>query len=89
MESCCRGGLGEGKGQFQKLTAKAKTPVLSPSEVHVLCSGQLPSTLRSLSRAGFAVLRKYKIVFHMVIAALLGESSVSGWSQTQNRGLGT
>ena len=89
VERCCRGSLGEGKGQFQKLTAKAKTPVLSPSEVHVLCTGQLPSTLRSLSRAGFAVLLKYKIVFHMVIAALWSQSSVSEWSQTQNCGLST
>ena len=89
VESCCRGGLGEGKSQFQKLTARAKTPVLSPSEVHVLCSGQLPITSRSLSCTNSAVLLEDMIVFHMVIAALWGQSSVSGWSQTQHHGLGS
>ena len=82
-----RGCLGVSKGQFQKLTVRAKTPVLFPSEVHVLCSGQFPSTSRSLSHASFAVLGDHKIVFHMVTAALWGQSSVSGWSQTQHHGL--
>lgn len=88
VESCWRGDLGVSKGQFQKLTARAKTPVLSPSEVHVLCSGQFPSTSRTLSCASSAVLGEHKMVFHRVMAALWGQSSVSGQSQTQNRGLG-
>ena len=78
MGSCWSGNLGASKGQFQKLTARAKTSVASPSEVRVLCSGQLPSTSRSSSMTVFAVLNEHMSVFHMVVAALWGQSSVSG-----------
>ena len=76
-----------GEGGFQKLTARGKTPVVSPSEVPVLCSGQFPITSRSLSCTNSAVLLEDMIAFHMVIAALWDQSSVSGWYQTSQGGL--
>ena len=38
--------------------------------------------------AGSAVLHEHMMVFHMVVAALWGQSSVSGESGTQHHGLG-
>ena len=70
MESCWRGSLGASKGHLQKLTVRAKTPVLSPSEVHLLCSGQLLSTYRSIGGTSSAVLGEHMMVFHMAMAAL-------------------
>ena len=81
--------LGASKGLFQKLTARAKTSVSSPSEVRMLCSGQLPSTSRSSCSASSAVLGEDMIVVHMVAAALWGQNSVSGGRQPQHCGLGS
>ena len=54
--------------------AKAKTPVVSPSEVHVLCPGQSASISRSICSTASTVLHEDMIVVHMVIAALWGQS---------------
>lgn len=86
---CWRVGLGAGKGQLQKLTARAKTPASSPSEVCTLSTGQALSTWRSSCSAGSAVLLEDMMVAHMVAAALWGQSSVSGLSRPQRRGLGS
>lgn len=86
--SCWRGGLGASQGQLQELTARAKTPVLSPSEVYTLSTGQAFSTLRSICSAGSAVPVEDMITPHMAVAALWGQSSVSGGSGPQHCGLG-
>lgn len=80
--------LGASKGLGQKLTARAKTSELSPSEVHVLCSGQSSSTQTSSRSTCSAVLLLETITLHMVAAALQAQSSVSEGSWPQCRGLG-
>lgn len=85
---CSRGGQGASKGQLQELTARARTPVLSPSEVYTLYAGQALSTSRSICSAGTAVPVEVRITFHMAVAALWGHSSVSGGSGPQHCGLG-
>ena len=80
--------MGVSKGQLQKLTARAKTSVSSPSEVHMLQAGQLPRTRTSIFSTDSKVLLEELIVLHMVAAALRGQSSVSAGSQPQCHGLG-
>ena len=81
--------LGVIKGHLQKLTARAKTSLLSPSEVNVLCSGQSASTGSSSSSTLSAVLIVETITLHMAAAALQTQSSVSAGSRPQRRSLGT
>lgn len=66
------------KGRFQKLTARAKTSVLSPSEVAVLCSGQSSMTSSSAGSTFSAVVAEEAMVLHRSAAALWGQSCVSG-----------
>ena len=80
--------LGASKGLVQKLTASAKMPVLSPSKVYVLCSGQSFSTQSSSGSTFSAVLLVETIALHMVAAALQAQSIVSAGSRPQRRGLG-
>ena len=80
--------LGASKGLVQKLTASAKMPVLSPSKVYVLCSGQSFSTQSSSGSTFSAVLLVETIALHMVAAALQAQSSVSAGSRPQRCGLG-
>ena len=88
MERRPWGDPGASKHLGQKLTARAKTSALSPSEVHVLCSGQSSSTQTSSRSTCSAVLLLETITLHMVAAALQAQSSVSEGSWPQCRGLG-
>ena len=80
--------LGASKGLVQKLTARAKMSIISPSEVDVLCSGQSSSAQSSSSSTFSAVLFAETMALHMGAAALQAQSSVSVGSWPQCRGPG-
>lgn len=86
MESCWRGNLGASKGQFQKLTARAKVALLSPLEADTF-SGQFCITHTSVGRTFSTTGPRVPMVLHIMAAALWEQSSVSKGSQLEYHAL--
>lgn len=89
MERHWRSNLHTSKGHLWKLTARANTSLLSPSEVYIFCTGQPSITQSNVGSTFSVVVPEEAMVFHMIAAPLQDQSCVSWGSQPEHCGLGS